>query len=177
MSCEFVFIPTDKYYKEHNVRITCNIAFELCFIGYGLAAPIECVTIEIDAFTWLFFVLILWQKIVACYKSTKPSLFLVLIILSRPYNNAKNVMFRFAIQLIWTLLKNTGHCKLCLVQCQDEHVHVRPVVTKHDWQLSFLPHAVSWIQYQVNNSLTNQFNIALKFCYLFYNKMKLKKRD
>ena len=51
MSCEFVFIPTDKYYKEHNVRITCNIAFELCFIGYGLAAPVECVTIEIDAFT------------------------------------------------------------------------------------------------------------------------------
>lgn len=50
MSCEFVFIFIDKYYKECNVRIICNIVFEFCFIGYGLVVFVECVIIEIDVF-------------------------------------------------------------------------------------------------------------------------------
>ena len=46
-----IYVPMNS--KERNVRITCDIAFELCFMGYGLAAPVECVTINIGEFTWL----------------------------------------------------------------------------------------------------------------------------
>jgi len=48
VSCEIIFIITNHNSKEHIVRI--NIAFELSFVGECLAAPDECMTINISEF-------------------------------------------------------------------------------------------------------------------------------
>lgn len=86
-------------------------------------------------------------------------------------------MFRFVIQIIWTFAEKRWIPQIVFdampwFTCWPSILLVKK---SQCWTNVIDSCLVNHKQYEVNNRQCNQFNIILKFCYLFYQTIKMKR--